>query len=117
MVSFDVTSLNTNIPIIDALNIIKDYVNNDYQFTRKVAIPKDKFLDLVLLVLRTSWYTFNSQFYQQTDAVAMGSTACSTTAKMCIQAFEHIAITTALLNPKVWERFADRVYSILKRTH
>ena len=41
MVSFDVTSLYTNIPIIDTLNIIKDYVNNDDQFTRKTAIPRD----------------------------------------------------------------------------
>ena len=45
MVSFDFTSLYTNIPISDTLNIIKDYVNNDYQFTRKTAIPQDKFLD------------------------------------------------------------------------
>ena len=28
-VSFDVTSLYTNIPITQMLNIIKDYVNND----------------------------------------------------------------------------------------
>ena len=62
MVSFDVTSLYMNIPIIDALNIIKDYVNND-QFTRKTAIPQDNFLDLVHLVLTTTWHTFNSQFY------------------------------------------------------
>ena len=41
-----------------------------------MAIPQDKFVDLVHLVLRTTWYTFNSQFYQQTDAVAMGRTAC-----------------------------------------
>ena len=39
MVSFDVTSLfvnssSGNIPIIDTLNIMKDYVNNDDQFTR-----------------------------------------------------------------------------------
>ena len=34
MVSFDVISLYTNIPITDTLNIIKDYVNNDDQFTR-----------------------------------------------------------------------------------
>ena len=39
MVSLDVTSLfvnssSGNIPIIDTLNIIKDYVNNDDQFTR-----------------------------------------------------------------------------------
>ena len=33
MVSFDFASLYTNIPITDALNIIKDYVNNDDQFT------------------------------------------------------------------------------------
>ena len=33
--------------------------------------PQDKFLDLVYLFLRTIWYTFNSQFYQQTYVVAM----------------------------------------------
>ena len=39
--------------------------------------------------------------------MAMGGPASSTT-----------AITTALQHPpKVWERFADDVYSILKRTH
>ena len=43
VVSYNVTSLCTNIPRIDTLNIIKDYVNNDDQFTRKTAIPQDKF--------------------------------------------------------------------------
>ena len=51
MVSFDINFLYTNIPITDMLNIIKDYVFNDDQYTRKTAIPEDKFLDLVNLVL------------------------------------------------------------------
>ena len=34
-----------------------------------------------------------------------------------MQAYECIAITTALHPPKVWERFVVHVYSILKRTH
>ena len=38
-----------------SLNVIKDYVNNDDQFTRKTAIPQDKFFDLVNLVLTTIW--------------------------------------------------------------
>ena len=63
MVLSDVTSLSMNIRIIDTLNIIKDHVKNDDQFTRKTAIPQDKFLDLVNLVLTTTWYTFISQFY------------------------------------------------------
>ena len=117
MVSFDVTSLYTNIPIIDTLNIIKDHVNNDDQFTRKTAISQDKFLDLVHLVLTTTWYTFNSQFYQQTDGVAMGGPASSTTAEIYMQAYERTAITTALHHPKVWERFVDDIYSILQSTH
>ena len=99
------------------LNIIKDYVNNDDQFTWKTAISQDKFLDLVNLVLTTTWYNFNSQFYQQTDGVAMGDPASSTTAEIYMQAYERTAITTALHPPKVWERFVDDVYSILKRTH
>ena len=86
MVLFNVTSLYTNIPIIDTLNVIKHYVNNDDHFTRKTPIPQDKFLDLVHLVLTTTWYTFNSQFYQQTSGVAMGGPASSTTAEIYLQA-------------------------------
>ena len=96
MVSFDVTSLHTNIPIIDTLNIIKDYVNSDDQFTRKTAIPQHKFLDLVKLVLTTTSYTLNSQFYQQTDDVSMEWPASSTTAEIYVQAHEHTAISMAL---------------------
>ena len=85
------------------LNIIKDYVNNDGQFTRKTTTPQDKFLDLVHLVLTTTWYTFNSQFYQQTDGVTMGGPASPTTVKIYMQAYECTVITTALYPPKVWE--------------
>ena len=66
------------------LNIIKDYVNNVDQFTKKKAIPQDKFLDIVNLVLATTRYTFNSQFYKQTDCIAMGGPSCSTTAEICM---------------------------------
>ena len=97
--------------------MIKYYVNNDDQFTRKTAIPQDKFFDLVHLVLTTTWCTFNIQFYQQTHGVAMGGPASSTTAEIYMQAYKRTAVTKVLHPPKVWERFADYVYSILKRMH
>ena len=116
MVSFGVTSLYTSIPIIDTLNIIKYYVNNNCRFTRKTVIPQDRSLDLVNMVLTTTWYTFNSQFCQQTDGTAMGGPASSLTAEIYMQAHERTAISTSLHHPKVWERFVDPVYSIFKRT-
>ena len=117
MVSFYVTSLYTNIPIIDTLNILKDYVNDYDHFTRKTAISQDKFLDLLNLVLTTNWYTFNSQFYQQTDGVAVGGPASSTTAKVYMQAHERTATSTALHPPKVWEQFVDDAYKTFHHTN
>ena len=47
----------------------------------------------------------------------MGGLASSATVKFYLQAFKQTAISAVLHPPKVWERFVDDVYSILKRTH
>ena len=60
---------------------MKDY-DDGHQFTRKTPIPEDKFLDLVDVVFITTWYTFNSQFYQRTDGVVMGGPPSSTAAEI-----------------------------------
>ena len=64
MVSFDVTFLYRRIPLIDTLNIIKDFVIHDDEITRKT------FLDLFNLALTTA-KAINLQFYQEADGVAM----------------------------------------------
>ena len=63
---------------------------------RKTSIPHNKFLDPVHLVLTTTWYTFNSQFYQKTDGAVMGSPASSTTAEIYMQACECTALSKSL---------------------
>ena len=65
----------SNNPTTDMLNMFKVSVDNEDQFTRKTAIPHDKVLDLVILALKTPWYTFNSKFYQQIDGAKMGAPA------------------------------------------
>ena len=82
-----------------------------------MAIPQDKFPDLVHLLLTTTWYTFNSQFYQQTDSISMGGPASSTIAEIYMQAYERTAIITALHTLKVREQFVNDICSILKHTH
>ena len=62
MTSSDITFLYTNIPIIDMSSIIKEYVKNNDQYTGETAKPQGKFLDLVILVLASTWYNFNSKF-------------------------------------------------------
>ena len=57
---FFLQSAEIRLPV---LNIIKDYVNNNNKVTRKMAIPQDKVFDIINLVLTSTLYTFNSQFY------------------------------------------------------
>ena len=61
----------------------------------------EKQLDLVNPVLTNTWHTFNSQFYQQTDDVAMRARASLTTAKIYIDAHERTATSTVLDPSKV----------------
>ena len=115
MRSFYFTSLFTNIPIIDTLSAIKDHANNNYQFITQTAIPQYKFLDLVNLVLTTTWYTFNFMFYQQIDGVTLGGPASSTTSEIYMQAHEQIATQRHCTLQKVGKNLL--MTFILKGTH
>ena len=44
-----------------------------------MTILQGNFLDLVHLVLTSTWYILNFQFCQQTDGAAMGGAASSST--------------------------------------
>ena len=113
MISFDVTSLYTNVPIKDTINIIKDLIEHDQEFSNKTKIPTSEFLDLVTLVLTKTWFLFNGKYLSQTDGVAMGGPASSVVAEIYMQSHESTALTTTDTPPKVWKRFVDDVYAII----
>ena len=82
MISFDVTSIYTSVPINNTLIIIKDLLKNDPDFNKKTSIPIEEFLKLVTLVLTKTWYLFDGKFFTQTDGVVMGGPASSIVAEI-----------------------------------
>ena len=72
MVSFDVTSLYTTIPIDQALLIIRDLLEHDQKLADRTLLSPRQILDLLDILLRTTYFKFNGDFYQQTDGAAMG---------------------------------------------
>ena len=100
MVSSDASSLYKSIPLADTLNIMKDCVNNKNQFTRKTPITQNKFRELINLVLTTSsWHTYNSQLFQETDYISMRGLASSITGEIYRQVNEETEISTTLHHP------------------
>ena len=117
MVSFDVTSLYTTIPIDQALLIIEDLLQHDDKLADRTPLTPNQILDLLSILLRTTYFKFNDQFYQQTDGAAMGGPTSAIVSEIYMQALEMTAITTADHPPKIWERHVDDVFSVIQRNY
>ena len=72
--------------------------------------------DLVILVLRTAWYTLNSQFYQKLMALQWEAQHLQLQQNFICR-LRKVLQYLWYYTSKVWERFADDVCSILKCTH
>ena len=94
MISFDVESLYTNIPITDALLVIKDLLSNDTILQDRTNLLPDQILELLEFLLRTTFFIFNGEFHQQTNGVAMGGPASSIVAEIYMISIETTAMCT-----------------------
>ena len=115
MVSFDVESLYTNIPVTDALLVIKDLLNDNTTLQDRTNLLPDQILELLEFLLRTTFFIFNGEFHQQTDGVAMGGPASFIVVEIYMISIEISAITTADTPLRIWERHVDGVFFILRR--
>ena len=71
LVSFDVKSLFTNVPVDDALVAIEQVMKsiND----EDLPIPKEDYLKLVKLCMKFGCFSYNDEEYVQISGLAMGS--------------------------------------------
>ena len=117
MVSFDVEALYTNVPIDDALTIIKELLENDETLPDRTPLSPKNVLDHLEFLLRTTFFIFNGTYYQQTEGVAMGGPPSSIVTEIYMQGTETAALTTTSHPPKVWERYVDDVFSIIRKSN
>jgi len=99
MVSFDVVSLFTNVPIVDSLELLSQHFEDDV-------------LSLFKHVLTSTYFCFDGQFYEQTDGVAMGLPLSPVIANFFMEEFEKKAIEQAAHKPVCWFRYVDDTFIV-----
>jgi hypothetical protein len=99
MVSFDVVSLFTKVPIRDTLQLLGQNFEEDL-------------LALFKHVLTSTYFCFKGQFYEQTNKVAMGSPLSPVVANFFMEDFKKGAIEQATHKPTCWFRYVDDTFVI-----
>jgi hypothetical protein len=99
MVSFDVVSLFTNVPIVDSLELLIQHIEDDV-------------LALFKHVLTSTYFCSDGQFYDQTEGVAIDSPLSPVVANFFMKDFDKKAIEQVTHKPVCWFRYVDDTFVI-----
>ncbi|CAF4860100.1 unnamed protein product [Rotaria socialis] len=112
MVSFDVSSLYTNVPINETIEII---LNSLYVIQPIPPIMKrDDMKELLIFATKNSHFLFDGKVYDQIDGVSMGSPLAPLLAEIFLQEFERK--NSSLLQELgivYWKRYVDDTFVLL----
>ena len=107
LVSYNVTSLFTNIPLQKTIDIGKNLIFNH---NPNLNITKKELNKLFLFATSQTHFIFNSTFYNQIDGVAMGSSLAPVLANIFMGFHESKWLNEYNLNkPKFYLRYVDDI--------
>ena len=115
MVSFDVESLFTNVPIDAAVQAALLKLENDPSLADRTTLTPAQIADLLKFVLRSTYFLYNGSIYEQKDGAAMGSPVSAVIANLYMESFEEQAIITSSYEPRIWKHYVDDTFTILDR--
>ena len=115
MVSYDVRSLFTNVPLQRTIDICMDRMYRSETITPP-TIPEDVLRKLISLCVCNNTFVFDGKVYEQIDGVAMGSSLGPVLANIWMAHLEenHMLIEQSVPQPLHYRRYADDTFCLFK---
>ena len=87
--SFDITSLFTNVPLDEVISICVDFLYQS-RLTSVPSFPESVFVELMELSTKSVSFNFNDNMYRQVDRISMGSSLRSILANIFVGFYEKL---------------------------
>ena len=100
-VSYDITALLSSVSVDQALGIIKDLLERDNTLKERTVLPVKDIILLLEFCLKNTYFSFNGQFYEEVEGVAMGSLVSPIIANLYKEYFEQKVLSIATHQPRL----------------
>ena len=112
LISFDVTSLFTNIPLSEAIDIA---INLIFENSPDIKFTKRDIRKLFRIATSETHFTFNGSIFDQIDGVAMGSPLAPVLANLFMGFHEQNWIEQATnVKPIFYKRYVDDIFAVFE---
>ncbi|XP_033123389.1 uncharacterized protein LOC117122019 [Anneissia japonica] len=117
LVSYDVSSLFTNVPLDETIQIIADkaFTDNWFNVTYGLNLSKPDLITLLNIATKDQLFQFQSNLYEQIDGVAMGSPLGPLMANAFMCNIEE-CLESSNQMPKYYKRYVDDTLVFMPNT-
>ena len=113
LVSFDVISLFTNVPVDLAVQVAHERLNADTSLEEHTTLSADRVANLLRFCLDVTFLACRGEYYQHTFGTAMDSPVSVTAANLVMEDVEKRALSTYPLPLPFWKRYVDDTLTAL----
>ena len=106
MVSLNVVSLFTKVPIDKTLAVVRDKLAADLSLEECTCIPIHNLMEMLTFCVETIYFGIGSDTYRQ-EVLAMGSPLSPVLANIYMENLEEMAFGSTSLKPSIWLRYVD----------